>query len=43
MTRFDFRNAASYAAAIAVTVWSTSMLFAAAAVPAVSSLSGSVA
>jgi hypothetical protein len=38
MTRFDFRNVASYAAAIAVTVWSTSMLFAATAVPAMSSL-----
>lgn len=38
MTRFDFRNLASYTAAIAVTVWSTSMLFAAAAVPAVSAM-----
>ena len=43
MTRFDFRNLASYAAAIAVTVWSTTMLFAATAIPAVSSISGSVA
>ena len=43
MTRFDFRAASSYAAALAVTVWSTTMLFAATAVPAVSALSGSVA
>lgn len=43
MTRFDFRNLASYAAAAAVTIWSTSMLFAATAVPAVSSIAASVA
>jgi len=43
MSRFDFRAASSYTAALAVAVWSTSMLFAAAAVPAVSSVTGTVA
>jgi hypothetical protein len=43
MTRFDFRAASSYAAALAVAVWSSTMLLAATAVPAVSAISGSVA
>ena len=34
MNRFDLRNLSSYAAALAVSVWSASMLFAATAVPA---------
>lgn len=38
MNRFDFSNLSSYAAALAVTVWSTSMIYAATLVPAASSI-----
>jgi hypothetical protein len=38
MTRFDLRNAAGFAAAIAVTLWSAGMMFAATAIPSVSAL-----
>jgi hypothetical protein len=40
MFRLDIRSAASYAAALTVTLVSTAMLFAAAAVPSVSGLTG---
>ncbi len=43
MNRFDFSNVSSYAAALAVAIWSTSMIYAAALVPAASAVSGSVA
>ena len=43
MNRFDLSNFSSYAAAIAVAVWSTSMIYAATLVPAASAASGSVA
>ena len=43
MNRFDFSNFSSYAAALAVAVWSTSMIYAATLVPAASAVSASVA
>jgi hypothetical protein len=42
MTRFDTRFAGSYVAALAIAVWSTTMLFAATAVPSVAAV-GSLA
>lgn len=42
MTRFDTRFAGSYVAAVAIAVWSTTMLFAATAVPSVAAV-GSLA
>lgn len=38
MTAFDFRAASSYAAALAVTVWSTAMILATTAAPSVSAV-----
>lgn len=38
MTAFDFRAASSYAAALAVTIWSTAMILAATAAPSVSAI-----
>ncbi len=38
MNRFDFSNVSSYAAALVVAIWSTSMIYAAALVPAASSV-----
>lgn len=38
MTRFDARFASSYVAAFAIAVWSTTMLFAATAVPSVAAV-----
>lgn len=38
MSRFDTRNLGSYAAAVAIAVWSTTMLFAATAVPSVAAV-----
>ena len=38
MTRIDLSNLSSYAAAFAVAVWSTSMIYAATLVPAASTL-----
>jgi hypothetical protein len=38
MTAFNVRAASSYAAALAVTVWSAAMLVAATAVPSVSAI-----
>lgn len=43
MTAFDFRAASSYAAALAVTVWSTAMLVVATAAPSVSAVAHAVA
>lgn len=40
MLNFDFRAASSYAAATAVTLFATTMLFAATAVPSVSNAVG---
>lgn len=40
MFRFDIRTATSYAAAVTVTLFATTMLFAATAVPAVSAIAG---
>ena len=39
MTRFDTRFVGSYVAAAAIAVWSTTMLFAATAVPSVAAVS----
>jgi hypothetical protein len=39
MTRFDTRSLGSYVAAVAIAVWSTTMLFAATAVPSVAAVS----
>ena len=38
MNRFDFSNLSTYAAAVAVAIWSTSMIYAATLVPAASSV-----
>ena len=38
MSRFDTRFLGSYAAAVAIAVWSTTMLFAATAVPSVAAV-----
>ncbi len=43
MNRFDLSNVSSYAAALAVAIWSTSMIYAAALVPAASAVASSVA
>lgn len=42
MTAFDFRAATSYAAALAVTIWSTTMLVVATAAPSVSTVAAIV-
>jgi hypothetical protein len=38
VNRFDFSNLSTYAAAVAVAIWSTSMIYAATLVPAASSV-----
>jgi hypothetical protein len=43
MSRFDFNAVSSYAAALAIAVWSTSMIYAATLVPAASAAASSVA
>lgn len=39
MSRFDFSNVSSFAAALAIAVWSTSMIYAVTLVPAASAIS----